>query len=63
MDGIIQIFPAGCMPEIVGHAILNRVSEKEGIPVMTLIYDELSGEAGYLTRMEAFTDMLARKRG
>ena len=63
MDGIIQIFPAGCIPEIVGHAILNRVSEKEGIPVMTLIYDELSGEAGYLTRIEAFTDMLARKRG
>ncbi len=62
MDGIIQIFPAGCMPEIVGHAILNRVSEREEIPVMTLIYDELSGEAGYITRIEAFADMLARKK-
>lgn len=30
-DGVIQIFPSGCMPEIVGRAILNRVDEKEDI--------------------------------
>ncbi len=61
-DGVIQIFPAGCMPEIVGHSILNRVAEEENIRIMTLIYDEMSGEAGYLTRIEAFTDMLERRK-
>ena len=61
-DGVIQIFPSGCMPEIVGRAILNRVDEKEDIRVMTLVYDEMSGEAGMVTRLEAFTDMLQRAR-
>lgn len=61
-DGVIQIFPAGCMPEIVGRSILNRVSEAEDIRIMTLIYDEMSGEAGYLTRIEAFADMLERRK-
>lgn len=61
-DGVIQIFPAGCMPEIVGRAVLNRVAEEENVRIMTLIYDEMSGEAGYLTRLEAFTDMLERRK-
>ncbi len=62
-DGIIQIGPLTCMPEIVAQAILPVVSEKEGIPCMTLWFDELSGNAGVLTRIEAFIDMIQRQRG
>ncbi len=61
-DGAIQIFPAGCMPEIVGRAVLSRVSEETGLLVMSLICDEMSAEAGYLTRIEAFVDMLQHKK-
>jgi len=47
------------MPEIVAEAILPGVSTAMGIPVLTLIIDEHSGEAGILTRLEAFVDLLA----
>ncbi len=62
IDGIIQIGPLTCMPEIVAQAILPMVSEKEGVPCMTLWFDELSGVAGIQTRLEAFTDMVYRRK-
>lgn len=62
IDGIIQIGPLTCMPEIVAQAILPLVSEKEGPPCMTLWFDELSGIAGIQTRLEAFTDMVYRRK-
>ncbi|MBZ4665825.1 CoA protein activase [Mahella sp.] len=61
-DGVIQLMPFGCMPEIVAETILPQVSKDENIPVMTLILDEMTGEAGYQTRLEAFVDLLKRKR-
>lgn len=60
-DGVIQLAPLTCMPEIVAQSILPVVSEKEGIPVMTIYLDEQSGEAGLVTRLEAFIDLLYRK--
>jgi len=62
IDGIIQIGPLTCMPEIVAQSILPMVSEKEGVPCMTLWFDELSGVAGIQTRLEAFTDMVWRRK-
>lgn len=61
-DGIIQIYPFSCMPEIVAQSILPKVESDTGIPIMTLIIDEMTGEAGYLTRVEAFMDLLSRRR-
>ncbi|MDT8715226.1 2-hydroxyglutaryl-CoA dehydratase [Clostridium sp. 19966] len=60
-DGAIQIFPTGCMPEIVSKAILPSISKDKDFPIMTLIVDELSGEGGYITRLEAFVDLLERR--
>lgn len=60
-DGIIQILPFTCMPEIVAQSILPSVSNRLDIPAMTLIVDEQSGEAGMVTRLEAFADLIARK--
>lgn len=61
-DGAIQIFPMGCMPEIVSKAILPAISNDKKFPIMTLVVDEMTGEAGYITRIEAFIDMLERKK-
>ena len=61
-DGAIQIFPMGCMPEIVSKAILPTISNDKDFPIMTLVVDEMTGEAGYITRIEAFIDMLERKK-
>lgn len=61
-DGVIQLGPLTCMPEIVAQSVLKRVSSAEGIPCMTLYFDEHAGAAGIQTRLEAFTDMLKRKK-
>ncbi len=61
-DGIIQIGPLTCMPEIVAQSVLGRVSETEAIPCMTIYFDEHSAPAGVYTRLEAFIDMLQRKK-
>lgn len=62
MDGVIQIYPLTCMPEIVAEAAMPHVQQREGVPVMTLVVDEQTGEAGFRTRLEAFSDMLAMRR-
>ncbi|MDD2421183.1 MAG: acyl-CoA dehydratase activase-related protein [Heliobacteriaceae bacterium] len=61
-DGVIKVAPLTCMPEIVAQAILPWVEKDHGIPVMTIYMDEQTGEAGLLTRLEAFVDMLERKK-
>ena len=61
-DGIIQIFPLTCMPEIVAASILPKVQEAYKVPIMTLIVDEHSGQAGVQTRLEAFVDLLERSK-
>lgn len=61
-DGAIQIFPLGCMPEIVSKAILSTISKENDFPIMTLVVDEMTGEAGFVTRVEAFIDLLERRR-
>lgn len=50
------------MPEIVAKSILPNVSKDYSFPIMTLIIDEMTGEAGYMTRIEAFMDLIKRKR-
>jgi len=61
-DGIIQIYPLTCMPEIVAQSILPNIEKDYGIPILTLIIDEMTGEAGYMTRLEAFVDLLEKRR-
>ena len=59
-DGIIQVYPLSCMPEIVAASILPKVQETYKVPIMTLIVDEHTGHAGMQTRLEAFVDLLQR---
>jgi predicted nucleotide-binding protein (sugar kinase/HSP70/actin superfamily) len=61
-DGAIQIFPMGCMPEIVSKSILPTISKDNDFPILSLIVDEMTGEAGYSTRIEAYLDLLERRR-
>ncbi|OEF98487.1 hypothetical protein [Desulfuribacillus alkaliarsenatis] len=61
-DGVVQIMPFTCVPEIVSMAVLDHVTEKENIPALSLIFDEHSGEAGVDTRLEAFVDLVRRKK-
>jgi predicted nucleotide-binding protein (sugar kinase/HSP70/actin superfamily) len=62
LDGVIQVAPFTCMPEIIAQDLLPRVSRDLGIPVMTLVLDEHSSGTGVLTRLEAFTDLVQMSR-
>ncbi len=61
-DGVIQLAPFTCIPEIVAKSIMPAVSKARGIPVMTLFLDEQTGQGGIETRLEAFLDLLRQKR-
>ncbi len=60
-DGVVELAPFTCMPEIVAMQVLPAVSRDLSIPVLPLIIDEHSGEAGVKTRVEAFIDLLNHK--
>ena len=59
-DGLIHLAPFTCMPEIVAQNIMP--STKEQIPVLTIFCDEQMGKQGMITRLEAFVDLLKRRR-
>ena len=61
-DGIIHISPFTCMPEIISQNIFPSMREDCEIPILTLIMDEQTGRAGYITRLEAFVDLMRRKK-
>lgn len=61
VDGIIQVHPLNCMPEVAANTILYNMSSKYNFPFLSLVLDELSGESGYVTRIEAFYDLLEAK--
>ncbi len=61
-DGIIHLLPFTCMPEIVVRSMIPTIEKEQNIPIMTLVLDEMTGEGGYITRLEAFIDLIQRRR-
>lgn len=62
VDGIVHLWPFTCMPEIIAQNILTRVAREKDIPVLTVIVNEQSGEAGLHTRLESFAHILQERR-
>jgi predicted nucleotide-binding protein (sugar kinase/HSP70/actin superfamily) len=61
-DGVVHLLPFTCMPEIVSQNILPNVRNVEDIPYLSLVLDEQMGKAGFITRLEAFVDLLKRRK-
>ena len=61
IDGLIHLAPFNCTPEIVAVSVLPRLARDYDVPLLTLSIDEHSGEAGLVTRLEAFVDLLERR--
>ncbi|MDP4181600.1 MAG: acyl-CoA dehydratase activase-related protein [Bacillota bacterium] len=61
-DGVIHLYPFSCMPEVVAGSITSKVSVDWQIPILSICMDEHTGQAGFQTRLEAFTDMIKRKK-
>jgi len=64
-DGIIGIMAFGCGPDSLMMDTVRRQAARLGAtPFMSLTLEEHTAEAGVITRLEAFTDMIyRRKRG
>lgn len=63
IDAVLHLTAFGCGPD----SLLNKFIEMEAkkhrnIPFMTLMIDEQTGEAGMTTRLEAFVDMVRRRK-
>jgi predicted nucleotide-binding protein (sugar kinase/HSP70/actin superfamily) len=62
VDGIIHISPFTCMPEIISQNIFPTMRQDGVIPILALVLDEQTGRAGYVTRLEAFVDLMLRRK-
>ncbi|MCS7249979.1 MAG: acyl-CoA dehydratase activase-related protein [candidate division WOR-3 bacterium] len=62
VDGIIHIFPFTCMPENIVLHSLEKISEDYNIPILSLSFDEHTSKTGILTRVEAFLELLKRRK-
>ena len=57
--GIIHVASFACGPDsMTGDMIERKVRHKGNIPFLNLVLDEHTGEAGIVTRIEAFLDMV-----
>lgn len=60
VDGIVFVVTFPCGPDsLMGELCQRRI---EGVPVATIVLDELQAEAGLRTRLESFVDIIEAKR-
>ena len=61
-DGVVHLLPFTCMPEIMSQNIMPNVRSERDIPILSLVLDEQMGKAGFVTRLEAFVDLIRRRK-
>jgi predicted nucleotide-binding protein (sugar kinase/HSP70/actin superfamily) len=57
-DGLVAVVAFGCGPDGVMLQPVREIGQAARLPVLALTLDEHSGEAGLVTRLEAFVDMI-----
>ncbi len=63
VDGLVHVTAFGCGPDAMVDKLMELESKAhKRTPFLTLSLDEHTGEAGVLTRIEAFVDMLRLRR-
>jgi predicted nucleotide-binding protein (sugar kinase/HSP70/actin superfamily) len=62
IDGIIYLSCFGCGTDSMVQELLARFAREQHKPYMMITLDEHSGEAGLVTRLEAFLDMVERRK-
>lgn len=62
IDGLVTVTAFGCGPDSLMIERITRFAKYFNKPLINLTIDEHTGEAGFVTRLEAFTDMLFRKK-
>ncbi|WP_027719378.1 acyl-CoA dehydratase activase-related protein [Desulfovirgula thermocuniculi] len=62
VDGMIHVSSFACGPDSFAGEFIARRAHRMGLPFLSLVLDEHSGEAGMVTRLEAFLDMVERRK-
>lgn len=62
IDGVVYVLAFACGPDSMIQVLIEHRAKTYDVPMMSLTIDEHSGEAGLVTRIEAFIDMLMRKK-
>ena len=62
IDGIIALSAFGCGPDSLMVDEIAYHAKHMKMPMLHLTIDEHTGEAGFVTRLEAFVDMLTRRK-
>ncbi|GAB4326784.1 MAG: acyl-CoA dehydratase activase-related protein [Promethearchaeota archaeon] len=62
IDGVIFLVSFACGPDSLMSELIMRDLKLVGIPYLNIIMDEHTGEAGMLTRVESFVEMIKRKK-
>ncbi len=62
VDGVVGVLAFGCGPDSLMMDLVKRHAHDNGCPFLGITLDEHSGEAGLLTRLEAFVDMIVRRK-
>jgi len=62
IDGIIYLSCFGCGTDSIVQGLLASSARETHKPYMMITLDEHSGEAGLVTRLEAFLDMVERRK-
>ncbi len=62
VSGVIAVAAFACGPDAVLLETLEKLCRRHERPFLKLILDEHTGEAGLVTRVEAFVDMLERRQ-
>ena len=62
MTAFLTLTAFGCGPDSLMVERITRYAKRLKKPLLNLTVDEHTGEAGFITRIEAFTDMLFRKK-
>ena len=62
IDGIIALSAFGCGPDSLMVEEVQYHAKEKNIPMIHINIDEHTGEAGFVTRIEAFVDMLIRRK-
>ena len=63
LDGVIGVAAFGCGPDsLMMDMVRRQANEKDKTPFMSLTLEEHTAETGVITRLEAFMDMIQRRK-
>ncbi|MCL6635771.1 MAG: acyl-CoA dehydratase activase-related protein [Peptococcaceae bacterium] len=62
VSGMVHVAAFGCGPDSMTGELIERRARAAGMPFLNLTLDEHTGEAGVVTRLEAFLDMVRWKK-